>query len=218
MAAPQAPKAQPTQVASIAPTAVAMPGPVTPGMPQVGDTWVYQATNRWNDKKVRVTHEVAAVLPDTILDRMKTDAGAGGKNLEDWAYSRGLYVISRDESEGSAFSPYFGAFGSIQPDMDLKNIESLGSQFCVQPECALSGKVVTLEKVTVPAGSFDAYKIELRGSVRRLGFVQYTILVDVWYAPSVKRVVKQVRETRRGFGSRDSIDLDMLELVSYKLN
>jgi uncharacterized caspase-like protein len=218
VAAPQASKAPPTLVASIAPTAVAMQGPVTPGMPQVGDTWVYQASNRWNDKKVRVTHEVAAVLSDTVLDRMTTDVNAGGNNLQDWAYSRGIYVISRGGEVGPVFSPYFGAFGSIQPDMELKNIENLGSQFCVQPECNLSGKVVKMEKITVPAGSFDAYKIELGGAVRRSGFLQYTIRIDIWYAPSAKRIVKQVRETKRGLGSRDTIDTDVLELVSYKLN
>jgi hypothetical protein len=54
-------------------------------------------------------------------------------------------------------------------------------------------KVVAFERVQVPAGSFDAYKIESRGTnakqLERLYSAPFT--ATYWYAPNVKKIIKE---------------------------
>lgn len=52
------------------------------------------------------------------------------------------------------------------------------------------------EPVQVPAGKFDAFRIECVNEVRIL-FLQRTIKTTNWYAPSVGMIVKSVNEDRK---------------------
>lgn len=58
-------------------------------------------------------------------------------------------------------------------------------------------EVVAFERVQVAAGSFDAYKIVIRGvSTPRLsGGAATSFTATWWYAPSVKRVIKENNES-----------------------
>jgi hypothetical protein len=73
--------------------------------------------------------------------------------------------------------------------------------------------VAAYEKVTVPAGQFDAFKIETRGKFGQeggagAGATEFT--ETTWYAPSARAVVKQVY--------RDPVVGErVLELASFKL-
>jgi hypothetical protein len=63
----------------------------------------------------------------------------------------------------------------------------------------LSNKVLSHEKVTTPAGEFDAYKIENSGWVNGVSWVgAFKIVQTVWYAPAVNRMVRaEFKEYRR---------------------
>lgn len=52
-------------------------------------------------------------------------------------------------------------------------------------------KVVALEKVTTPAGEFDAFRIEVRGKFTNYqSRVRDRFAATQWYAPSAKRIVR----------------------------
>ena len=76
------------------------------------------------------------------------------------------------------------------------------------------------ESVTVPAGTFKARRVEIRGSVPALGFSTGTrnlrVRIDVWYAHAVKRMVRYQSEADAGTGGR--VDNSKFELASFKLS
>ncbi len=74
------------------------------------------------------------------------------------------------------------------------------------------------EDVTVAAGRFRATKLVLRGQgVQTRGGTRSAVLTEqtVWYAPEVKRIVKQTISTRVGTVLREA---SSFELMEAKLN
>jgi hypothetical protein len=80
----------------------------------------------------------------------------------------------------------------------------------------LKGEVVALEKVTVPAGTFDAYKITLHidATVSDEDANIGNTVETIWYAPAVKRYVKYENTFSRDGRVRSK---DVNELVQYSL-
>jgi hypothetical protein len=80
----------------------------------------------------------------------------------------------------------------------------------------LKGEVVAFEKVTVPAGTFDAYKINMvidaygTDEDANIGNTVETY----WYAPSVKRYIKYENTFKRDGRVRSK---DIYELLEYSL-
>jgi hypothetical protein len=78
-------------------------------------------------------------------------------------------------------------------------------------EWTLTFKVVAREPITVPAGTFDAFKVEGYGHIRNVGSV---FQITYWIAPEKLRsfiVFEQWQRNRRG----GLIDTDRTELVSF---
>jgi hypothetical protein len=72
------------------------------------------------------------------------------------------------------------------------------------------GKVVGWEKVTVPAGTYKALRVELRDRIIGTGGVYDLVTLTYWYVPDVNRFVKySYRSIYEG-----AVDAEM---VSYKL-
>src|SRR5437588_301838 len=113
-------------------------------------------------------------------------------------------------------SPYFLSFGALPagrtfPDIPFKNYRMCDT---IGWSCRFDAKVVGVEKVTTPAGTFEATKVIAEftgGSGQRPLWRTLTF----WYSDSAKRMVKATVRTAKGF----VLDADYdLELVSYKLN
>ena len=73
--------------------------------------------------------------------------------------------------------------------------------------------VLTYEKVQVPAGEFDAFKLEASGTISGVAYVgpiSGSSSRTYWYAPAARAIVKEeINDPYRGrYGS---------ELISYKL-
>ena len=80
-------------------------------------------------------------------------------------------------------------------------------------EWIIDFKVVGKETITVPAGTFVAFKVEGRGYVRYLGATYKT---TYWIAPDqVRRVIAEETEVYRSAGGK-YIRTDRDELVAYK--
>jgi hypothetical protein len=77
---------------------------------------------------------------------------------------------------------------------------------------------VTEEAVTVPAGTFQAFKIEYDASfATRQGNQSFTGThkETAWFAPELQRFVK--REFEQAVPSRNFLDHHVIELLSFKL-
>jgi hypothetical protein len=82
----------------------------------------------------------------------------------------------------------------------------------------LIGKVLALEKVTVPAGTYDAFRIErnveFRGTGANAIIVKWRI--TTWYAPEVGRFVRREDVATRDGRMRSSALEQLLEYVPGK--
>jgi hypothetical protein len=70
-----------------------------------------------------------------------------------------------------------------------------------------TAKVVAVENITVPAGTFKAYKIVYSGKARKKSGYTWDRIDTHWYAPSVKADVKSLIDTPDHKG--------VMELLSY---
>lgn len=78
-----------------------------------------------------------------------------------------------------------------------------------------SATVVSLEHVKVRAGEFDAFKIEIFSQARTEPAPWITsVHTQVWYVPSVKRMVLRTSSESRG---RDHVSEWRQELISYSI-
>ncbi|MGH8671631.1 MAG: hypothetical protein ACREUA_06305, partial [Burkholderiales bacterium] len=122
----------------------------------------------------------------------------------------------------SEFSPYLQTLGALQDGMNWTSVPYLNAPQESWSAWKFKGKVVSHERVTVPAGSFDAIKVLLEGerhvagSENAIRLAAAKIEHFVWYASDVKRVVKHARNTYSARGK--SLDKEIIELLEYRLN
>jgi hypothetical protein len=193
---------------------VPQPPRVDPGALAVGDAWTYRVARRGSERAI---HEVklASVTPESIVEEILGHQGA----VQRAEHRKGSYLMPVGEL--TLFSPYLFSFG-LPPMPGLRlGVDNLDSRICNAGwTCSVSARVVGRDRVQVPAGTFDATKVEISQSwtspfhpYERGEMVSRTL--TVWYAPEVKRAVKFVS---RGTPSR-FIDTEFdLELVKYQLN
>lgn len=78
-------------------------------------------------------------------------------------------------------------------------------------------RVVAVEAVTVPAGTFQAFRIECAASfTTRQGSDSWTGAHNetVWFAPAVQRIVK--RDFEQSVPSKNNLEHHIIELLSFK--
>lgn len=193
-------------------------------LPRVGDSWTYQYVNGWKKGN-----------PQTV--EVKVEESAGGR-VTDMMSLRGM----RGGDERSFESRPQGAERALGRDVRivelLPYVHSLLQEGLTPgqeknfPEASLGGyafrirtKLVGQEKISVPAGTFDAMRIEITGQnvVLAPATIQWslravtTVSFDhvVWFVPEIRRVVRVEHRSSSGTGSR--LDDDTLELVSFSL-
>ena len=197
-------------------------GAAKPGWPSVGDRWIYDVRDADHpDRKYQIVVEVQEVASSTISDVVipEDDTRVEQSSSVRQRHQAGPYLIGAG-SGVIIFAPYLRAFQELQPGMRWSNIDFVQLGACSglsSLTCTVNAHVVGREKVTVKAGTFDAWKIEvtisLRNTIGQGSQFGGVILLQYWYAEEVKRTVKSQSRTR---GSWDQPDVD-LELVSYQL-
>ncbi len=169
--------------------------PVAAPEHKVGDTWVYNKIDGWTGALVFVVVSsvrdlsprgavIEAVVPgSTIVTRMQRDPGF---NLVRTETPNGVQTVSPSYPSyafplaiGKTWTQKASIANSAQPDKDVT--------------AWFEGRVVGWELVTVPAGTFDAVRIELKANYRASsgeGNWNGTITDRLWYAPAVRNAVK----------------------------
>jgi hypothetical protein len=184
--------------------------------PSAGDTWTYRLSEprRADGPKQRnYTVKVAAASAASILEHYAVEGGPAGE----WTHKGEREVRTLGKP---VFSPYFLVFSDLSSG-------TLGRLQIADPACAAtyiceaSGRVVTTERLRVPAGEFDTVKIEIRQNWRPMAISGQMSsaggsTLTVWYSYATKRAVKVT--SRASFGYQGPLDTDFdLELASYTL-
>jgi hypothetical protein len=185
----------------------------SPGGLAVGDSWTYRVTRVGRE---RATQEVklASVTADTLVEELLEQGAA--QRLE---HRRGTYLAPAGSL--TVFSPYLPILQplSLTPGLQLR-VDNLDARTCNAGwTCSARARVLGRERVQVPAGTFEATRIEITQSWTspsqtndRGESVQRTL--SVWYAPEVKRAVRTIS---RGTASAFVDTQYELELTSYQV-
>jgi len=158
-----------------------------------GDRWVYQRIDGVTGETKPSRYEIGSVENGEIR------TVKGDRFDREWS-------ILFDKGENFTFEPKGQRLvWPMTPGAEAKvAYRIVGSK--VYPEWSVEGtvRVVGLERVTVPAGSFDTFKVELAGRYKqkkengnRGGGAFKTVY---WYSPEVKREVLREQESSRWDG------------------
>jgi hypothetical protein len=182
--------------------------------PRVGDTWLYQYSSVFRSLPPRrLEVRLLEVGPAGLRDRLAVEGTSGS---EDHVFTSALEMVERPLSGNSFFelSPYLQAFGTLPAEAAVASpTPNWGAPF--SGRARLRGT----ERVTVPAGGFDAVRMDIEISRTPGGKLQPRIdpaftLATVWYAPGPKRAV-QWRLVTRASALNILVD-DTYQLASYR--
>lgn len=200
--------------------------PIDPAMaPRAGDAWRYEFRSVFRLPAARTLEvRVLEAGPEGVRDRFAVEDGADG---DERAFTSALEMAERpllpprrlvDRLVPTLtvveFSPYLLAFGALPDDGPVATpMPNAGPAFTGRAR--LRGN----ERVTVPAGSFDAIRMDF--DISRTPSVTLRPRLDpvwtlgtVWYAPAVKRPVRWTIVTRAS--ERNVVADDTYELASYR--
>jgi hypothetical protein len=187
-------------------------------LPVKGERWVYKASGKWPTSfKQRFEIVVQSVADSLVTDELWVVEGAVGPEQRRSRGGKPDFVAWT--AIGMEFSPYFGAY------VDLARQESLGSlptpDYDPQwRDWHSKVEVLGRESVSVSAGTFDAFKVEVwsnrrqSGSVATLQVEPVRVRYTIWYAPQVKRYVRMQRTVVSANNSE--IESDLFELVAHR--
>jgi hypothetical protein len=193
--------------------AAAPPAPRAPGAVSVGDTWTYRVAQRGGPGATQEVR-VASVMADGLVEETHGD----GPVLRA-EHRRGAYLVPAGRL--TLFSPYLPVLQplAVTPGLQMR-VDNLDARTCNAGwTCSARARVLGRERVQVPAGTFEATRIEITQSWispsqtnDRGESVQRTL--SVWYAPEVKRAVRTIS---RGTPSAYVDTQYELELTSYQV-
>ncbi len=182
--------------------------------PRVGDIWLYQYASVFRSVPPRrLEVRLLETGPAGLRDRMMAEGAAGG---EDHLFTSALEMVERPLPGISLFefSPYLQAFGALPAEAAVAApAPSWGAPF------AGRARIRGTERVTVPAGSFEALRMDIELSRTPGGTLQPRIdpvftLATVWYAPGPKRAAQWRLVTRAG--ALNILVDDTYQLASYR--
>jgi hypothetical protein len=178
----------------------------------IGDTWKYRVQDGWNGaERQQYDNTVVAFEGDTVVLRGTSTTNANGFTLRvnlDQQICRSLRNDSAIVCDGALKFPLGPKYEHKIEKHPWPNGNGTTSGECV-------GK--GMEKVRVPAGEFDAFRVDCKGFWTRIfGGTGYGRNEDsTWYAPSVKRLVKYSYTDYTAQGNAN--DKFVHELLEYKL-
>ena len=211
-----APVAAPASQAAPSETRIAAPAPQAARpelLPRPGDTWRYRVKDQFRLGDLYVTARVDAVTDEGVAETWTTTSDAQVRTALA-PRSLGFHALPGWTLAPPEFAPYLQASGLLRAGQVIVDQQRRIDQVMVPMKVSVEGE----EDVTVAAGRFRAMKLVLRGQgVQTRGGTRSAVLTEqiVWYAPEVKRIVKQTISTRVGNVLREA---SSFELMEAKLN
>lgn len=185
-------------------------------LPHRGDMWKYRYRDGYGGMtRETLVHEVLAVDGERIDERMYAEGRAAFADVKSFAPASALGFAQRPlaKSQRTEFSPYLAAFHPELAGGFGQRIAGLANDGRWQ----MSARVIGREIVVVPAGSFDAFKIEIAGEQPARSLIGEPVRLQhiIWYAPAAKRYVRYEVNSWNFNGA--PIDKDRFELVEFRL-
>jgi uncharacterized caspase-like protein len=222
LAAPGLPQARPS---------VSVGGRVERPQARAGNQWTYQVTERYTGEKRVAVIKVATVTGNRIYTSSthSTLAMAGvpaAPSVVD-VWDGDWNLLRQGEVEYTPFYPSFQF--PLEAGRKWSGSVTFTTPIGDTVRHEVNVQVVGWERITVPAGNFDAVKITLRGQLQvtaAVGTGDGTISDVVWYAPAVGQLIKKEIEQHaytapasymRPVMSRYS-RYERWELLEFKLN
>jgi hypothetical protein len=187
---------------------------------KVGDVWIFNKLNGWNKELEDVS--VVSVKRITADGIDMEAASLDGKVVAKILRTRGFNLV-RIEAPGFTQTalPYYPNFAfPLQVGKTWRSAVSLAntSQPDKTVQADLEGRVAGYESVTVPAGTFFALRIELKGWYKgKNSDGQWTGTIEdtLWYSPAVRNAVRYEYKDTVGASSRHNHEIH--ELLRYWL-
>ena len=186
--------------------------------------WKYRITDSYTRLTESESIEVTRVTEDRIHTRSSRSgpvapgSPAAGGVTEVW--DRDWNKLRRGDTE---FSPYYPVLKfPLEPGRSWSGVAQWYSGSGTLRH-QISAQAGGWERIVVPAGSFDAIRIDVRGAISETGSINYyaqagSIASVIWYAPAVGRIVKKQivhrDNTPIGLGNL----AEQWELLEYKRN
>ena len=200
---------------SVAKAAAPRPAPAASSglaLPKPGDRWVYSVRDvDIKDRTYEAALEVKAAGPKGVSYAFTPAVGAA-VSRENGA---GAHTITGVASGVSLLSPYMLSYEKLrQGDIGVEHETSA----CIS-QCRFVATVVGKERLSVPAGSFEAWKIVIR-AITGSGSSAYRWEMTYWYDEATGMLVKYQRRTSPGsnlIGDNRTVatpDIDM-ELTAH---
>ena len=179
-------------------------------LPHVGDTWRYRVQDQFRLGDLYVTARVSAVSDEGVAETWTTTSDAQVRTALA-PRSLGFYALPDWALAPPEFAPYLLASGLLRAGQVIVDQQRRVDQVTVPIKATVEGE----EDVTVAAGRFRATKLVLRGQgVQTRGGTRAMVVTEqiVWYAPEVKRIVKQTISTRVGNVLREATSYELMEV------
>ncbi len=216
----RAPVAASPAPAPIPKVAVPSPAPapavaLDPRLPRPGQSWTYRVRGKWPTSPNREVVITASEVRDgQVLDRLSDPAADAPVSRRSRAGQGGFVNWP---GIGMEFSPYLAStelLGWRGRGFNTPDIDPQWTQWHSQ------GQAIGHEPVTVPAGRFDAVKVEVwssrtaNGGAASINIEPVRVHYLVWYAPEVRRHVRLQRRVISAAGQE--IERDLFELVAQR--
>ncbi len=186
------------------------------GAPRVGESWTYRTSGKWpTSPKRNIVISVQSVANGVVTDGLSAEGLASDSRRSNGA--RPMFMSW--PGIGNEFSPYLAAF------VDMDRMETMRGFATPDMEPNWSqwyseAKLIGQETVNVPAGSFQAHKVEVwssrhaTGGTTQAGIEPVRVHYLIWYAPGAKRYVKMQRRILSASGTES--ERDVFELVARR--
>lgn len=183
---------------------------------RVGDFWRYQVT----DKLTNLTQAVSMEVTTVTGDRIQTQSSRPGTAATVEIWDRDWNQFKQGETEYTPFYP------GLQFPLEKGKQWSGKAQYRISSGLLhhqVTSQVAGWERVTVPAGTFDAVRIEVRGNFTESQSLAYypqqgSISNVIWYAPAVGQIIKKELTHRDFTVAANGQVYERWELVEYKPN
>lgn len=178
---------------------------------KLGDAWTSRTVDGWNNRETgQFTVTVVGFEAEKVLVRshaLPSDQTQTQTYTADWQPCRSMQNSSELVCGGSLRFPLTADYKHSYQKLPRTN----GMTY-LDAKCEGKG----FEKVKVPAGEFDAFKIECKGEWTRVfgGSFSGQYEETYWYAPDVRHRVKYVFNDRRSNGQPDTKLI--VELTEFK--
>jgi hypothetical protein len=182
-----------------------------------GDRWSYRVTDKFTNLAESVSFEVTTVTENRIHARiLQSSHGMDGIT---GVWDRDWNPLVQGAIEYKPFYPTLQF--PLEPGKRWRGVGQWYNGSGVLRHDVTS-QVTGWERVAVPAGTFDAVRIVVRGGISESGSINYyaqngSISSVIWYAPSIGQIVKKEIDHRDQTARELGTLLERWELTEYRL-